>query len=570
MAVLQIENLTFRYRGEKAEGHAAHRVGESSDSAPARNILNYINLAVDAGEFLVISGPSGCGKTTLLRILKQELAPIGEAEGTLYQQKGLKIGFVPQNVETAIVTDKVWHELAFGLENMGMNQSQMQRSVAEIASFFGIDDWFHKSARELSGGQKQLLNLASVLVMQPDLLLLDEPTSQLDPLTAEKFLDAVKRINEELGITVILVEQRLELAVPLCDRLVLMKDGTIIFDGAPSTCATSFKGLPAAMELAVGLTPAIRPIPVTVKEGRKYFQKLQVSQALQPEQLKDTRARKLKDTGAGRESVCLSAKDLYFAYDRKEEDILSEFSLELRKNEIFGLLGGNGTGKTTALLALAGALRPYRGKVRHEGMQIAYLPQDPQLLFSKETVREELGLAGGVESKKTAQAEGADVKDLLVRFAMEGKDEMHPFDLSGGEQQRLALIKVLLKNPDVLLLDEPTKGLDGWLKEELAALLKGLKSDGKTILFVSHDVEWAASVADRCGMLFDGQVRGVSDSASFFKNNMYYTTSAVKILRGAGLSAVTTADALEELLGMLAAEETTETADGGKKPEAGV
>lgn len=232
MEILHIEDLTFRY-----------------PDAP-RPALQNVSLSVSDGEFAVICGVSGCGKSTLLRLIKRELAPFGEKSGVIMydgqSQEALDlrtectgIGFVQQRPESQIVTDKVWHELAFGLESLGLPAEAIRRRVCETAAYFGIEAWFRQNTAELSGGQKQLLNLAGVTVMQPKLLLLDEPTAQLDPIAAADFITTLHKLNRELGITVLLVEHRLEEVLPIADRVILMEDGAIGFDGSPRRFADS-------------------------------------------------------------------------------------------------------------------------------------------------------------------------------------------------------------------------------------------------------------------------------------------------------------------------------------------
>ena len=452
-----------------------------------RPALVGIDLTVCPGEFWVLCGPSGCGKSTLLRQLKTVLTPHGVTEGEVWfqgvplrdvplRQQAADIGFVLQSPEHQVVTDKVWHELAFGLESMGCDTPAIRRRVAEMASFFGIQSWFHKSVDQLSGGQKQLLSLASVMVMQPKVLILDEPTSQLDPIAAADFLQTLGRINRELGTTVLLTEHRLEDALPLATHAAVLDGGRLLCTGAPSEVGRQLRGrghgmflaMPAAMRIWASVR-SDEPAPVTVREGRDFLRRWQAAHSLCPLPPAQEHPRG---------GPVLTAEGLWFRYAPEEPDVVRGLDLTVYQGELLALLGGNGAGKTTSLHLLSGALTPYRGTVRHTG-RIGVLPQDPQALFVKKTVRQDLyeafdgqTLPPDLREKRVAQAVSlCRLTELLDR---------HPYDLSGGEQQRAALCKVLLLDPEILLLDEPTKGLDAEFKQELAAILRSLTAGGVT------------------------------------------------------------------------------------------
>ena len=523
MACYEIRKLTFTYPGS---------------ITPA---LREVTLTVADGEFLVLCGASGSGKSTLLRQLKSVLAPHGARSGEIIfggvpleevtrgEQAGA-IGFVLQDPENQVVTDKVWHELAFGLESLGYETPVIRRRVAEMATFFGIQDWFYKNVSELSGGQKQLLSLASVMAMQPRVLLLDEPTSQLDPIAAADFLAVLGRINRELGTTVILSEHRLEEALSYANRAVVLEDGRLLCCAAPGEVGAllrergsgMFYAMPAAMRIW-GATDSDGICPVTVCEGRAWLHEYAASHKLG--ELPPERVR------AQTEPV-LTAREVWFAYEQDAPEVLRGLTMTVCRGEHYALLGANGAGKSTTLRVLAGLLKPLRGEVAAHG-RVGLLPQDPQTLFVKKTVREDLmDVCRDEESLARAVA--------LCR--LDGLLDRHPYDLSGGEQQRAALAKILLCAPNILLLDEPTKGLDAAFKRQLAQILRELQAGGVTIVTVSHDVEFCAEFADRCALFFDGGITAEGTPRAFFSGNCFYTTAADRIARELLPGAVTVRD----------------------------
>ena len=530
MEKITVSNLTFTYAGA------------------ASSALHGIDLEIRRGEFLTLCGPSGSGKSTFLRLLKPLTAPSGAASGGVFfdgapatalsaREQAEGIGFILQNPENQIVTDKVWHELAFGLESLGFSNAVIRRRVAEMSSFFGIDEWFYKSVSELSGGQRQLLNLASVMAMQPSILLLDEPTSQLDPIAAEEFLAVLGKINRELGTTIVIVEHRLGEVFPLSSRVAVFEGGSLLCTGSPREVGRAlqkaehgmFLALPAPMRAwaAVG---GEGECPVSVSQGREWFLEYAESHKLYPERIPKTPAR----AGA---SCAIRAKDLWFRYERGGADVLKGLSFEVRRGEIFAIVGGNGAGKTTAMGALAGLHKPYRGKAELFG-RAALLPQNPQSLFVKGTVQEDFDemrrLLG--QSREEFEKKLCDVVSLC---RLEGLLERHPYDLSGGEQQRAAMVKLLLTDPDILLLDEPTKGIDAQYKKDLGLILKDLAQAEKTIVLVSHDVEFCAEMAERCAMLFQGELIAEEPAREFFCGNQFYTT-AINRMAGERLPEVLT------------------------------
>ena len=531
METFTIRNLTFSYPQQ------------------TEKVIDDFSLSVKQGDFLVLCGPSGCGKSTLLRQLKTVLAPCGRREGEILfegmpldavdrRTQSQKIGFVQQSPENQIVTDKVWHELAFGLESLGYDTPTIRRKVAEMASFFGIENWFYKNVTELSGGQKQLLNLASVMAMSPSVLILDEPTSRLDPIAASDFLAVLGKINRELGTTIILSEHRLEEALPLATAVAVMVQGRLFCSGTPKEVGEGLKDHAAflAMPTAMRVWAAVEDTgnsPVTVREGRNWLTDFAEGHALQelPAQLPHSYP----------DETVMSAKEVWFRYEKDGPDVVKGLTFSVRKGEFLAILGGNGTGKTTSLKLLAGLLKPYRGQVRRNG-KVCLLPQDPQTLFVKKTVREDL-----LEISD-------DVESMVHLCRLQGLLDRHPYDLSGGEQQRVALAKVLLTDPEILLLDEPTKGLDSAFKRVLAEILKQLLSQGIAVVMVSHDVEFCACYAHTCAMFFDGGFVTKNAPRAFFSGNNFYTTAANRIARDLVPEAVTVEDLISVCGGKLPPE----------------
>ena len=526
----------------------------------AEKTLDDLTLTVERGEFLVLCGPSGCGKSTLLRQLKTVLAPHGRRMGHIrfegrpleeldQREQSARIGFVQQSPENQIVTDKVWHELAFGLESLGYDTPTIRRRVAEMASFFGIQTWFYKNVTELSGGQKQLLNLASIMAMQPSVLILDEPTSQLDPIAAADFLATLGKINRELGTTVVLTEHRLEDAFPLASRVAVMDRGRLLCTGSPAEVGAILRGaghsmflaMPTPMRIWASAPDAGGHCPVTVREGRDWLTKFADGHPLM--ELPSEPRRTYPNEPA------ITAEGLWFKYEKELPDVVKGLSLTVRRGEFLALLGGNGTGKTTSLKLLSGLQKPYRGEVRLAG-SVGVLPQNPQALFVKKTVREDLfEILKGRNFSGKAQEERVAWAVRLCR--LEGLLDRHPYDLSGGEQQRAALAKVLLLGPEILLMDEPTKGLDAEFKQVFAEILQSLLRQGVTLLMVSHDIEFCARYAHRCALFFDGSIVTEAPPRAFFSGNSFYTTSANRMARGLLPEAVTAEDVIQACGGNL-------------------
>lgn len=458
---LAYDDVTFRYPGSRGD------------------VLSGVSMAVPAGAFALLVGGTGSGKSTLLSLAKPQIAPAGDRAGQvrvfgrpvddLDGAAACEVGYVFQDPDNQIVCDSVWHEMAFGLENLGTPQGEMRRRVAEASYFFGMGPWFHSDTDALSGGRKQLLALASTLVMQPRVLLLDEPTAQLDPIAARNFLHALFRVNRELGCTVVVATHEPE----------LMADY--------ATCA---------FELVDGAVGAVEDL------GRF----------------------KCEATLAERGALCdanapaaVSARGAWFRYGRDDDWVLRGLDLEARQGEVHALVGGNGCGKSTLLALIAGTRRAQRGEVRSAISAKAMLPQDPKALFAEERVDEELmewAHIGGY---------GADeVQAMMGELGLADRAGLHPYDLSGGQRQMLALGKLLLVHPRLLLLDEPTKGLDRAAREHVAGMIEAARRDGVTVVVSTHDLAFVRRVADRVSLMFDGELACTEPVGEFFRNNLFY------------------------------------------------
>ena len=631
--VYSINNLTFTYPNRES---------------PA---LRGINLSIERGEFILLCGPSGCGKTTLLRHLKPSATPHGmlgdRGQGTgdrglengdvdscgVYfcdtpigelsaRDAAAKIGFVMQSPENQIVTDKVWHELAFGLESLGIETPEIRLRVAEMASFFGIQAWFHKSVAELSGGEKQMLALASIMALQPTVLILDEPTSQLDPIAAGDFLATIIKINRELGVTVIMTEHRLEEVFPVSTRVIVMDEGKIISDGPPREVGIQLRGqkhgmflaMPTAMrawaavaeranaeranaecanaERAVaeranaecGMKKAELGVwseecPITVRDGADWLAK-EIGRVEYEEKthLTQSSTRSIPHSTLHTPDSSQSAIEMsqvWFRYEKDLPDVVKGLTFKANYGEITTILGGNGTGKTTTLMIIAGLYKPYRGTVKtfeyrsdgqrggpvssipsdgtepapeparaqrspvHDGVHA--LPQNPQSLFTAKTVREDL-LEILSDQKIPKEIKMQRLAAMVKLCRLDGLLDSHPYDLSGGEQQRAGLAKVLLLKPRILLLDEPTKGLDAEFKQIFAAILRKITEAGAAVIIVSHDIEFCAEYSDRCALFFDGDIVTENSPRAFFSGNSFYTTSANRMARAILPEAITVSD----------------------------
>lgn len=551
MAQLEIRNVSFRYA-----------------SAPYLT-LSDISLDVEEGRFVVICGPSGSGKSTLLKLLKRELRPAGQRTGEIrYKGRPLdeyplselarEIGIVMQDPDNQIVADDGLHELVFGMENLGFRTSVMRRKTAEICISFGMESWLHMKTFQLSGGQKQSLNLASVLVTEPKLLLLDEPTAHLDPVASKEWLHMLQRLNEEYGLTVLMAEHRLDDVLPLADRVAVLDRGELLAYGSPREVMRRIWHMqPEAWRRFVPAVPAMylkaaapersadgdaappdaalfdAAMPINVKEGKAWVEC--VSLRVETEEKPD-------EAAWDADEPILSCKDVTFRYRPDAEPVLASCGIELWPGDCTALLGGNGAGKTTLLKLLAGLLRPVSGEFRYRrekcrphkeqdwNLKVGYLPQNPMPFFAHETVEEELRFAAERFSKHRRDTE-ARVEEMIRFLGLEEALQRHPYDCSGGERQKTALGCLLLSDPEILLLDEPTKGLDPVSKEEIGGLLRELSRKGRTVLFATHDLEFAAGWATRCALLFDGAITAEGTPRDMFSGSLFFTTSVNRVLR---------------------------------------
>lgn len=536
MEILSCENVAFKYN--ESTGYA----------------ISDCTFSVKKGEKVMLCGASGSGKSTLLRLLKRELSPRGELSGNITlmgndrselsdRESAEKIGFVMQNPDSQTVCDKVSAELAFGLESFGVKSGEIQSRVGEMAAFFGIEPLYDRDISTLSGGQKQLVALCSVMTTDPDILLLDEPTAQLDPVAARELLGILDRLNKEMGVTIIIAEHDPEELFDSCDKILYLAKGKTEFFGTPALTAKYFvenalEGfLPETSKAFSGLCD---DLPLNVRQGRAKLEKLGVT---------DIPKQAVTDTERA-EPYALQCKNLWQRYEKNSPDILKGCDLGIRKGECYGLLGSNGGGKSTLLRVICGLCKPYMGTVSLFGKKqkayengslfrkmLAFLPQEPVTMFVKESVREDLLQSG---DKVT-------VGNVSQRMGIEHLLDRHPWDLSGGEIQKCAFAKILLADPKIIVLDECTKGMDSFAKKALGDVLASLKAEGRTILLVTHDLEFAAQYCDRCGLLFDGKIVAEDNAVEFFSHNRFYTTAVARLTRGFFSGAVTSTAVRERL-----------------------
>lgn len=552
MACFEIKDLSFSYPDRK------------------KKALDHVDLIIKQGEFVVLCGRSGCGKSTLMRHLKPVLAPHGQKEGKIlfygtdldevdFRSQSAQIGYVLQNPDNQVVTDKVWHELSFGLESLGEDNETIRLRVAEMASYFGIQGWFHRDVSGLSGGQKQLLNLASIMAMQPLVLLLDEPTSMLDPIAASDFLETVRKLNRDVGTTVIITEHRLEDIFPYADRVVVMEKGKIIANDTPRVVGKQLKNknnamfhaLPSPMRIYSEVENDLE-CPLTVREGRAWISELMNGVELKEREIVDD-----KEYDPGDKNPVAEMKEVWFRYEKESPDIVKGASVKIPRNKLFCIVGGNGTGKSTTMKLLTAQIKPYRGKIYIDGKDIrkykdnelfdhnlAMLPQNPQALFVKKTVEEDLWEIMRDRKELSKEEKTKRIADVAKLVDIEDILDQHPYDISGGEQQRAALAKVLLIEPKILVLDEPTKGLDNYFKFKFGSILKDLTKQGVSIIMVSHDIEFCASYGDSCSMFFDGDIVTTDTPNRFFSGNSFYTTAANRLSRHLYTNAVNNEDVI--------------------------
>jgi len=507
MEILQIRDLSFEYPHVKGYTRA----------------LSNINISIAEGEFVVICGESGSGKSTLLKLLKPEIAPAGKKSGeilfrnaVLDNTNSIGIGYMGQDYELSIVTDRVYQELAFGPENLGLTSENIRSRVSEVSSYFGMDEWLNSPTDKLSGGQKQILSLAAVLTMRPRVILLDEPMGSLDPVSCDRLMGMLRRINTELGITILMVEHALSYCMDEADRLVVLKNGSVLYDGEPASSMEYvrderiFEAFPVVARLVdrIGIQGWDRRF--NVRSGIKLLSE------------RAYREVDRKTFTPDKSHTVLSAKDIYFAYERKSPFIVRGADLSVYGGTRLAILGGNGSGKSTFIKALAGINRVVKGKVKSSG-RIAYLPQDSKLAFLGDSVRSDY--------KKYLDYMGFENADSMISQVTEELGigellDMHPYDLSGGQRALAAMGKIIMSNTDIWLLDEPTQGLDMGMKRVLSDIFKRMAEGGKTIVFVTHDTVFAQMASDMACMFFDGRPTEACDTHEFLMENNFYTTPA--------------------------------------------
>lgn len=550
--MLKFDKVSFRYPGQ------------------SENAITDISFEIKKGEFVLLCGESGCGKTTLLRHTKKNQIPTGHGSGKMYfdgkdiemlddRESASFIGYVGQSPDGQIVTDRVWHELAFGLESLGYGREDMRRRIAEMSEYLGISGWYEKKTDELSGGQKQILNLASVMVMHPKVLILDEPTSQLDPVSSDRFLQNIVKLNRDFGVTILICEQRVHEVIAKADRVMLMKDTKLIgFDKVhkivgqmKESASKVYEALPGYMKLWLEYGNEGN-LPLTIRDAKLWIDSIKnrfivetdvKNPAFEGNTLKGVHKRISENN---KKDILLSTRNLSFSYDKNK--ILKDFSIDISGGNIYAIMGGNGSGKTTALKILAGIYKANNGKIkRKKDLRVVYLTQNPQTIFTEINVYDELKEVFGshkdffkneyTKYKNSGRKDAENyecfidtkIKEMLEKMELSDLSLRHPFDISVGQQQRLAIAKVLLLKPDVLLLDEPTKGLDGEFKIKLADILKRMAKTGIAVVLVSHDIDFCSENADVCGLLFDGEMTRMQSAGEFFSNNYFYTTDICRM-----------------------------------------
>lgn len=478
-AALTFDNFALSYQAA-AEAELLTERFAAQPNQDERPLIGPLCTEIEEGSFTLITGATGCGKTTLLRCCKPELAPNGIHTGAIkifgkdsstlsVEESASTIGFVMQNPDNQLVCSEPWHELAFGLENLAVSQDAMRRRVAEIAHFFGMNSWLHQNVSNLSGGQKQLLALASALACAPCLLLLDEPTSQLDPVAAHSLAHALFRINRELGITVLATTHAPELMAPYATQRLGLQNGQLKEAALPTS------------KVYIPVAPTETP----------------VQRASEP---------------------ILQVRDASFRYKRKVPFVLKGCNLTVQKGTLHAIVGGNGCGKSTLLALAAGTMRPERGRIKAPLRESqGFIPQDPKALFVCDSVAEELR-----DWQRACGYGDEEIDAMMRRLRLQGLENLHPYDLSGGQQQLLAFAKVLLTHPKLLLLDEVTKGLDTEAKLMVAKLCRALTAEGVTIVMATHDLPFTACAADAITMLFDGEDACTETPSEFFRNNLFY------------------------------------------------
>jgi energy-coupling factor transporter ATP-binding protein EcfA2 len=527
-------------------------------SGSERPALRDVSFFLPEGTFTLMTGPSGAGKSTLLRCLNglvphfsggllegnisvNGLNPVVESPKVMSRH----VGFVFQDPEAQFVMDRVEDEVAFALENAALPRQEMRVRVEEVLDLLDLEPLRDRRLETLSGGERQRVAIAAALALRPQILVLDEPTSQLDPKSAEDVLNALARLNSDLGLTVVVAEHRLERVVPFVDEMLyLAEDGAGLLAGPPRDVLAQIKLVPPLVALSQRL--GWEPLPLTIKEGRRF------SRAIQPNGEREAPA----PPPAHADEPFIEARGVQVRYG--ENETLRGVDFEVFPGEVVALMGRNGAGKSTLLKTLVGLVRPQRGKIRvgtldaaqHDVAtlcrQVGYLPQDPNALLFAESVAEEWQITlrnHGLPSNGAALPILPEA--LLARFGLSDKASAYPRDLSTGERQRVALGAVMITQPRALLLDEPTRGLDALAKEALTDLLRSWRDEGIAIVLVTHDVELAAAVADRVVLMSQGDVIANGPPAAILGSSPLFAPQIAHLFPGSGW--LTVADALRGL-----------------------
>ncbi|MDD3985924.1 MAG: ATP-binding cassette domain-containing protein [Methanobacterium sp.] len=552
MDIIEFKNFSFSYTDHE-------------------NTLSNININISPGEFVLLCGPSGSGKTTLLSNIKNEIRPSGNSDGIIYYfgqdikrldktRSACEIGFLFQDPDQ-FISDNVLQEIAFPLENIGLSSSEIRKRIAEMVAFFGLDKQLHKHINQLSGGEKQLVNLCSILVLKPKILLLDEPTSQLDPIAAYELLSILRRLNEDFSITIIVTEHRINNIFPFIDKAIFLENGKIKFLEPPhKICIKAWKDdifknyIPSVAKIHFLLKSKYDilkeyNIPITIREGKQELNYLEKLNKTHNKSFKEQYTPNNKSSNISLyekdfnniniklKNDLIHCKNVWFGYE-KDNIVLKGVSLKIGSGEFISLVGGNGAGKTTLLQILSGILKPKKGKINYiKNIKIGYVHQNPMIHFTQETVEDELLepllKVFNIESKTKnyRNQNQSKIDEFIKLFELSKLLKKHPYDCSRGEQQKIAITKVLLTKPNILFLDEPTKGLDPVSKVNLAYKLKILKKNGLTIVLTTHDLDFVAEYSERCLLLFDGTIQLDDIPKAIFANNSFYTTSINRLLK---------------------------------------
>lgn len=526
--ILEIKNLSFHYDEYD---------GKTGLSTIGNDGIEDVTFSIPEGSFVTLCGSTGSGKSTLLKLIKRDVITSGKRTGNIYfddedidqlsaEDISSKIGLLFQNPEDQIVTDKVWHEIAFGLENLGMSQADMETRLAEALAFFRLENISGSDTASLSGGQKQLVSLASILAMYPRLLLLDEPTSMLDPEAAEHYIATLKKLQTSLGLTVIIAEHNLDNILPISDMLMVMDKGQLICCDTTKEALTKLAGtesgsLTADLPLPTryGMHIRAKSIPLDINSGRILIKEHALNTP--KHHPTTTTAADAVTTADAAQPAALTIKNMSFRYAGSGKDVINDFSASFNKGCVYALLGCNASGKSTLLNILAGNLKPQLGRLmpKLSSLKVSYMPQDTDNLFVSESIEKDL-LSVGLK------------KDDYPEYIRHLDFSRSPLDLSGGEKQLLGLAKVTALNPEILLLDEPTKGTDNLSRALMTAALRKLRDNGTTIIIACHDMSFAAECADICGIISMGRLTGLKNCREFFISNKLYTTPARNMTLG--------------------------------------